>query len=49
MDRRNRNGQIVIEALLLALFFTAIILIYQVKTQQHVLQQKKFRWEKKND
>lgn len=49
MDCRNRKGSVVIEMLLLALFFTSLILIYEVKAQRHILKQKKFRWEKAHD
>ncbi len=49
MDCRNRKGSIVIEMLLLALFFTSMILIYEFKAQRHILKPNKFRWEKTHD
>lgn len=45
MDRRNRNGNIMIETLVIALFFASIILVFESKIKPQLEQKRKYRWE----
>ena len=45
MDCRNRKGNIMIETLVIATFFAAIIIVFESKIKPQLIQKNKNRWE----